>query len=470
MMAKNKDIKSDENLRTKNAVIGTYEGECSDATITNLNGLDVTEEVWETVFNSEEYKRAIELGHYIGFLGHPEDSGCQDYKDACIVMKEGHLGDDGKVYGKFDLIDTPVGRVVKSFQDAGVKFGISFRAFGDYPDGHTVEPDTFVFRGFDLVTFPAYPDAIPEFTEIAASTDITARQNYKKVCNTVKKELHSISSSETLDELQHLFSPKSEEFKEIEDRKAELFDTADTPEEVPTDNLEVENELLEDKLDAVTGLLIEVSQENEDLRNHNLDLEETSASIKSSNERKLNHLRRIVAEQNALVKRATSKQQQMLTANAKLKEENSRLTRSNLLYKQRLNASKNTISDLNDEISSLNGKVSETVNASAQYKKRASNLDANISNLQSEVESLKQLLADYQEAYASMYAGALGLHLENLSIQTDTSISELQKLICSTSTSGIGARPYVMRMDEMEEDVPTDEVEDESEDEVLVTL
>lgn len=467
MAKKVKDIKSDENIRPKNAIIGTYEGECSDATITNLNGLDVTEEVWETVFNSEEYKRAIELGHYIGFLGHPEDSGCQDYKDACIVMKEGHLGEDGKVYGKFDLIDTPVGRVVKSFQDAGVKFGISFRAFGDYPDGHTVEPDTFVFRGFDLVTFPAYPDAIPEFTEIAASTDITARQNYKKVCNTVKTELHNISSSETLDELQHLFSPKSEEFKEIEDRKAELFNNG-AEEEVSTES--IENELLEDKLDAVTELLIEVSQENEELRNNNLDLEETSAAIKASNERKLNHLRRIVAEQNALVNRATSKQQQILTANAKLKEENSRLTRSNLLYKQRLNASKNTISDLNAEISSLNGKVSETVNASVKHQKRASNLGADNSALKSEVESLKQLLADYQEAYASMYAGALGLHLENLSIQTDTSISELQKLICSTSTSGIGARPSVMRLDDMEEDVPNYEVEDESEDEVLVTL
>ena len=155
-----------------NSIIGTFTGQCADATITNLNGLDITEEVWRTVFDSDEYAKGIENGWYIGYLGHPEgDPGCQDFEHACIVMTEGHIDDDGKVYGSFNLIDTPVGRIVKSFQDAGVTFGISVRGAGDIID-NSVDPDTFVFRGFDLVAFPAYPDAIPEFTPIAASSDV----------------------------------------------------------------------------------------------------------------------------------------------------------------------------------------------------------------------------------------------------------------------------------------------------------
>ena len=58
-------------------ILDTYEGEILDTNITNKNGLDITRDVME--------------------------------------------------YGKFNLIDTPVGQIVKKFQDAGVIFGISIR-------------------------------------------------------------------------------------------------------------------------------------------------------------------------------------------------------------------------------------------------------------------------------------------------------------------------------------------------------
>lgn len=125
----------------KSTVIGVFEGECADSNITNENGLDITRPVWEVVFSSEEYKRAIEMGWYIGFLGHPDDPGCMDFEHACIVMTEGHIDANGKVHGKFNLIDTPVGRIVKAFIDAGVIFGISVRGAGDIIN-NSVDPET----------------------------------------------------------------------------------------------------------------------------------------------------------------------------------------------------------------------------------------------------------------------------------------------------------------------------------------
>lgn len=44
----------------RTSILGTYEGECADANITNLNGLDITREVWENTFASDEYKKGIE--------------------------------------------------------------------------------------------------------------------------------------------------------------------------------------------------------------------------------------------------------------------------------------------------------------------------------------------------------------------------------------------------------------------------
>ena len=159
----------------KFSILGTYEGEALDTNITNKNGLDITSEVMQTVFESDDYKQGIQYGWFIGFLGHPEDPNCMDFRNGCIVMTDGYLDDNGKVHAKFNLIDTPVGQIVKKFIDAGVRFGISIRGAGDIT-GHTVEPDTFVFRGFDLVSFPAYPESIPAFTEISAATDMESRK------------------------------------------------------------------------------------------------------------------------------------------------------------------------------------------------------------------------------------------------------------------------------------------------------
>ena len=83
-----------------NAIIGTFEGKCADGLVTNANNMDIPTEVWTTLFNSDSYKQAIKLGWYIGFLGHPEDPNCMDFKNACIVMTEGHIDDNGEVYGK----------------------------------------------------------------------------------------------------------------------------------------------------------------------------------------------------------------------------------------------------------------------------------------------------------------------------------------------------------------------------------
>ena len=82
----------------KPAVIGQFTGKCCDANVVNNNDMHLGKELFENLFASDEYKRAMENRHYIGFIGHPNDPGCQDYKDACIVMTDCHLDESGDVY------------------------------------------------------------------------------------------------------------------------------------------------------------------------------------------------------------------------------------------------------------------------------------------------------------------------------------------------------------------------------------
>lgn len=415
------------------SILGTYEGECADANITNLNGLDITRPVWENVFNSEEYAKGIKLGHYIGFLGHPHDPGCMDFRNACIVMREGHIADDGKVYGRFDLVDTPVGRVVKTFQDAGVKFGISVRGAGEIYD-NSVEPGTFNFRGFDLVAFPAYPDAIPEFSAIAASTDAESRKKYKMISSAVKDNVQYITSSESLDVLKSAFAAQSDEYKLLEDREKELAEESEVePESIECNEDSTDtDDILRDKIHCVTSAYVSMQKENARLQSELKASQKIHSKDSLKASRKLKVIERICSSQIKSLKDKYIKASETIEAQ---KKENSTLSNRNLKYKQRIATQAQQISDKEKVIASLQTQVNETVNASASAKSNVSDLDAANRNLKSEIKSAKKLLKEYQEAYAELYSSAVCGQPARISITASMSVSDIQAQIKAASTS-----------------------------------
>lgn len=483
---KKTSVNATETVETKKStIIGTFDGECADSNITNKNGLDITREVWENVFASEEYAEGIENGWFIGFCGHPADPGDQHFQDACIVMTEGHLEDNGKIYGKFNLIDTPVGRIVKTFIDAGVKFGISVRGAGDIYN-NSVDPDTFVFRGFDLVAFPAYPESVPEFTAIAASTDVETQKKYKAVCAAVRTNLDSITSAEAIDIMQSQFAKQSEEYKMLENRKAEISCAEDT-EDIDTDT-DVEDEEIDIQAQRVEGMTELYLQAKAELKSANAQIDKITAAsrrrvqrlrkinaslqndiaerdnhiaiLESTSLRKQKSFERITASQINDMKLelsdAKKKYKQVVTANTKLKEkslqisdentklitantslktENNNLKKSNLIYKQRIEATANDIDEKDSVISELRSELRETVTAATETEAQTSNLDAKIKKLQQEVSAATKLIQDYQDAYANLYASAIGVRLEDVRVTSATSVKELQTIIGSSQVN-----------------------------------
>ena len=457
-----------------NTIIGTFEGECADANITNNNGLDITRPVWENVFNSDEYKEAIDKGWFIGFLGHPEDPNCMDFRNACIVMTEGHIDDNGKVYGKFNLVDTPVGRTVKSFIDAGVTFGISVRGAGDIIN-NSVDPDTFVFRGFDLVSFPAFPESIPTFKAIAASTNLDEQAKYQKVRASVTTELPNITSAEALDLIQDQFAENSDMYQIIDDRKAEL----EAPEfdEIVEPLAEDRIELLERQLDGVMNVYLQEKCEADKLR---LDLDvlqntQTATSIQMS--RKLHVIHRICAQQSLEVKKlekqsdrdsralrkANARNKVLSATNLKLKETIEKEKREvitasnkiellenqldskdqkyqqkheeNLQYQTKIEASEDLMAEKDETIRLLQEKLDKTVVEASKAEKRASNLEGKVDELSKSIKASQDLIAEYQDAYASYYSQAVGVSLKDIPVTASTTVSELQQAITRNASS-----------------------------------
>lgn len=459
------------------AILGTYEGECADADITNLNGLDITREVWENVFASDEYKKGIELGHYIGFLGHPEDPGCQEFEKACIVMTDGRIDSDGKVYGTFNLIDTPVGRIVKSFQDAGVTFGISVRGAGDIVN-NSVDPDTFVFRGFDLVAFPAYPESIPKF--IAASSDMETQKKYKAVCASIDENIESLDNVESIEILQSHLAKQSDEYKKLEDRKHEISNCDDIEE---CDDLSYEqirgmydlymnevnaNKVLSNKIEYLNRRIKYITSDNNRriksverimasqfkemneqliLAERDIKKKERITASRESSIRKVeksyddikanyDRLQRKYSKLEAKYKACEAeledinvKNEELMDTVESLENEVKECKNSNLIYEKEIESASSKADEKDNVIESLRTKLDETVTKLESSKKDASNRDEKIRIMESELVEANDLVQEYQEAYANLYANALGVYLPNINISASASVREIQDSI-----------------------------------------
>ena len=474
-MAKKRIVKaSTTKLGDSKTILGTFTGKCCDAAVFNNNSMKLDRELFEKLMGSDEYKDGMEHRYYIGFLGHPEDPNCQDFKDACIVMTSMEIKPNDEVYGTFDLIDTPVGRVVKTFIDAGVQFGISIRGAGDVDAEGNVDPDTFVFRGFDLVAFPAYNDAVPEF-QIAASSD----PKYKKIRAAIDTNLQYITSATAIEEIQANLNPRSAEYKKLEARKQDIG--VQDEEDLSEDNDKDLEEITAKKLEAMTTMYMDECQKNQELEDTLASTRSELKAIKATYERKIKSLERITASQNDLMtkrlkkvtasynaaveatnslkdelRKVTASKSALISKNSEITAELDKVNKNNLIYKQKIECSSADIEDRDTTISDLQKELDKTVVASTAAKREASNRDEEVKQLKSQLSSssktvrglesritaCEEMLFEYQQAFADFYATALGTSVSGLPISASTSVDELKNLIQgATNTSNIGEMP-----------------------------
>lgn len=427
--------------KDKPVVIGQFVGKCCDSDVFNNNDMNLSKQLFENLFASEEYKRAMDNRHYIGFLGHPEDPNCMDFKDACIVMTDCKLDDNGEIIGTFDLVDTPVGRTVKSFIDAGVNFGISIRGAGDVDSEGYVDPDTFVFRGFDLVTFPAYDDCIPEFREIAASSDINKQKKYKKVCAAVEANLKDISSASAINIIKEQFKPGSDMDKKLDKRLSAIKSSKTV-------------DITAQKLQGMTQLYMKQVKANRELEGQLVAAQMQAYDANKKKDRFIAATKRIVSNQmieaddeiddlsekldrqKAATKKAVQANTGLKASLVRLQNENKKLKSENLKYIQKIEATSKLITQKDNSISELNEKLDKTVvNANSQIRKATSNRDIEIKECQERISACEQIIAEYQQAFANMYANALGVNLTDIPITSATRVEDLQKIIASSTTS-----------------------------------
>lgn len=143
------------------AILGILEGPIADYKHPTRNGRIYNERLWENVLNNDIVKEQFANGGILGELDHPKDRDDICTEKVAVIMPEPPTKNkNGEYIGKFNILDTPCGRIVYTLAKAGFKLGVSSRGNGDY-DEYTgeVDPDSYDFTCFDVVVLPAVKDA-----------------------------------------------------------------------------------------------------------------------------------------------------------------------------------------------------------------------------------------------------------------------------------------------------------------------
>lgn len=121
----------------------------------------------ERIYPGHEIRRAVDSineqitqGHSVlGEVDHPDDLKINLDRVSHVIEKMWYEGSTG--YGKLRLLPTPMGQLVQTMLDAGVKLGVSSRGSGNVDDrtGHVSD---FEIVTVDVVAQPSAPNAYPK--------------------------------------------------------------------------------------------------------------------------------------------------------------------------------------------------------------------------------------------------------------------------------------------------------------------
>jgi len=150
-----------EEEQKSRGILGRLIGPCADFINPTRNDRTYSEQLWENVFENPIMKEKIANRCAFGELGHPDNRTEVDIEKVALCLAEQpKKGTDGKLYGVFDIVNTPNGKILKSLCDYGCKIGISSRGQGDVDEfSNSVDPNTYDCEGFDAVLLPGVVSA-----------------------------------------------------------------------------------------------------------------------------------------------------------------------------------------------------------------------------------------------------------------------------------------------------------------------
>jgi len=139
----------------KNYII---EGVFAQADKKNRNGRVYPKAIMENAVNKYVTEQ-VSKKRAVGELNHPEGPTVNLDKVSHLITDLKFEGND--VVGKAQILETPMGKIVKGLLDGGVQLGVSTRGMGslEQRNGAMVVKDDFILSTVDIVQDPSAPEA-----------------------------------------------------------------------------------------------------------------------------------------------------------------------------------------------------------------------------------------------------------------------------------------------------------------------
>ena len=422
-------VEAKENTSNKKGCLGTLEGPAADYGAPTRNNNFYSRKLWENTFKSKWVKEALANNVLIGEVDHPADRLEPRFQEAAIVLTDYSFDDKKQLLNaKFDILDTPKGRILKSLADYGCKIGISSRGNGTKVKKNgvnVIDEDTYVFGGFDAVVLPAVK---------------SARQNYKEdtglvsvdIMSNILKQIKECKSSSQLSDIKNILESAnvdSDELAEaLKSRESELQTSKDS-----NDSTTIINGLQRDLKEAyaqITKLSGNTSATSDDNGEYsgNEGLEELVDSLTTENA----ELDKQLTESENLVDKL---KEQVENLESKLESANEIAEKQKKLHSESIiNASK--VKSLEESLSKATSELERRDSRIEAYKRKASRTNESLMSLKDDKESLEAELDNFREAYAKVVSSQYGLNYRAIKSTIDgMSLDEVDDYLATESVS-----------------------------------
>ena len=154
-----------EDEKQRRHILGRLYGPIATCKEGTRNGRKYNKELWEKALADEIFKEKLATKSLFLELGHPADREETDMTCVCACIPEMPKIVNDDLYAYVDILDTPNGKLLKTFCDYGFVPGISSRGSGDIMANDEVDPETFFLETWDIVQLPAVKKARLQMTE-----------------------------------------------------------------------------------------------------------------------------------------------------------------------------------------------------------------------------------------------------------------------------------------------------------------
>lgn len=376
------ELLDDNNNHKLKGVLGTLKGIFADMKHPTRNGRLYSRECWEKAINSDDVKEKLETRTMFGELDHPEDRLETLQERAAIIVTSLEMDDkNGTILGTADILDTPFGRILKTFIDAGVKVGISSRGSGEEvvstkTEGNEIVPETFYLETFDIVALPAVK---------AARLSLVESKHKDLITEAFVKEVEHANSEEEVKELQEYAKQSGIIIKDNNSLDGENI-TSENIEE--NDNIDVSSEVishLEEELNVSNTKCKELENFCNMMKSHSIKVVKDLKETRLANQMLIKEKENLISQKDGYITQIESYKTSVGFLKHKLEE-------SKNITSQRSENDIETIRSLKEELNNYKSLV-------ISLKKENSILEGNLDNSESSLNDNNELIDDLQENF-----------------------------------------------------------------------